>query len=353
MKRASIEVDNLTRASWTAAEGKLSSNALSKAMESGEHSAKIWSSFQNNLSKEEQTALLSKRASRNLQVYSDFLTLLQPPVSAENQRRLASLVERHSSFISSQLQHDSKLRVRFITTLQDCSPIDSTYKTLLKQIAKSPALAKDFETLLSGYMNNSPCSPPLHVPYHDQKLRTYLVNSYKIYATIANTLLKYPENFTPKFIAQTLFSGTTLPPEFVKELETFTWNVKNFLKLLLTYVSTTLVDWVSTVPPLSSEIVAEIKNCSKTKPASMHKKPVNFNEFRRVSACEVKKPESVLTIKTNNPLSNEDELPFMPATPIKRSSDSSFDSLDSPEALPKATCIEEESNVYRPTYFIP
>lgn len=296
MKRVSSEDDaKLARDDWLK-DGQLSGSALSKKMKDGTQSSAIWSSFQ-QLSTEDRDSLLKKRGTENLRHYAELTTLLTPPVSPEQQRRLANFVKRHSSFTSNQLQHDPLLRRIFLAALQDCSHIGSTYRILLQQIAKTPKLATDFQTLLRAYMTDTPCPPPLHVLYAKNALRQFLVSSYKTYPAIANILLRYPENFENDFIARIVISRTTLPTDFIKNIKSTDWQFWNTLQIILSYISTTLVDFIYTTPPIYSAIQEAIIQQAKITPPDQKNSPVNFNAFKTISAAESKKAVAVLAVE--------------------------------------------------------
>ncbi len=303
MKKAPNDVDvKLTHDNWLN-KGQLSGATLSKKMKDGKQSANIWSSFQ-TLSLDERTTLLKKSSNAALRQYNELVTLLTPPVSAEKQRRLANLVKKHETFIRDQLEHDPSLRQKYLAALQDSSHIDSSYRILLQHIAKTPSLAKDFQTLLNAYMTNTPCSVPLHILYFKAPLRRFLVSSYTTYPAITNTLLKFPENFDVEFIARIVLSRTTMPRDFIENINTAHWKFWNTLQIILSYVSSTLADFISSSPPIYSviqEAIIQKDTANKQEAANKHpgpqKSPIDFNAFRTISAAESQKAVAPLAVQ--------------------------------------------------------
>ncbi|MBX9586899.1 MAG: hypothetical protein K2X50_06535 [Gammaproteobacteria bacterium] len=353
MKRAPIEFDKLSHDIWLI-EGKLNARSLSKAMEDGKQSAKIWSSFQEHLIQSERDTLL-KEKNPHLRLYSELYSLLESPVSADKQRKLAKLVQKHSVFVVNQLQHDSELRIKFLLSLRDCSHIASEYRILLEQITKTPALAKDFETLLLGYMTNTPCNPPLHIPYHNKGLRSFLVNSYETYPTISLMLLRNPENFKIEFIARTVLSRNTLPSEFKAELKSLRWQFRNLLKLIIASVSTTLGDLMFNTPPITSKLLDTIVTHPEINKPAPARVPVNFNQFKTISADQLEKVEGVLTKRRP---SSEDFLieedsgisPIKSGLPARHLFEA-FYTPDSHVREQKHLSTDDEPVTYQPTYF--
>lgn len=289
MKKAPKDGEfEVTRDSWLK-KGQLSGAKLSKEMRIGENSSKIWSSFQNDLSQFDRESLLNENS--NLRLYQDLINTLNSPVSNDQQDNLADLVKKQSKFIANQLQYDLALRQKFILSLRNCSHITATYKILLAQIAKTPVLAKDFETLLLALMNNQTCAPPFDKP----ELRGFLKHSIEFYPAVADTMLKYPTNFSVDLIALTVLSSKTLPLDFKDNLKSTLWNVVNTLKILVsTYVSSALVDFFASEPPISSNLIETLLTTDLEK-LSPVKTPVKFNELRTISASEIKQQEGVFT----------------------------------------------------------
>lgn len=356
MKRAPIEFDKLTRDHWL--EGtKVSGKALSKAMKEGEQSSKIWSSFQQNLTQDQRDALIKVKSNRHLRLYNEFYSLLESPVSADKQRKLAKLVQKHSAFVGNQLQHDSALRVKFLSSLRDCSHIESEYRILLEQITKTPALAKDFEKLLLAYMSDTPCKPPLHIPYHNKGLRCYLVRSYETYPTISLMLLRNPEHFSIEFIARTVLSRITLPSEFKSEINSIRWKFRNLLKLVIASLSTTLVDLVFNTPPITSEVLNAILTLPVIKKPAPVRVPANFNEFKTISADQLEKVEGVLTKKrptSEEVIDVEDDCEFTPIRSQPRYEREPFYTPVTPPFAQKGQNIADEPDdtvPYPLTYF--
>lgn len=352
MKRAPIEFDKLTRDHWL--EGtKVSGKALSKAMKEGEQSSKIWSSFQEHLTQVDRDALLKVKSNRHLRLYDELYNLLESPVTADKQRKLAKLVQKHSAFVGNQLQHDRDLRVKFLSSLRDCSHIESEYRILLEQITKTPALAKDFETLLLGYMTNTLCDPPLHVPYHNKGLRSYLVRSYETYPHISLMLLRNPENFSIEFIARTLLSRITLPSEFKSEINSIRWKFRNFLKLAIASLSTTLVDLVFNTPPITLEVLNAILTLPEVKKPEPVRVPVNFNAFKTISADQLEKVEGVLTERHSSKqvIDVGDDSDFSPFKPLPRNLQSLDCTTDFESKREQASDDQPETVPYPLTYF--
>lgn len=353
MKKALNEVDaKLTREDWLA-KGQMSGAALSKKMKDGTQSANIWSSFQ-DLLPEERNTLLKKSSNAALRQYNELVTLLTPPVSADKQRRLANLVKKHETFISNQLEHDPSLRQKYLAALQDCSHIDSSYRILLQHIAKTPSLAKDFQTLLLAYMTNNACAVPLHILYYKEPLRRFLVSSYTTYPAITNTLLKFPENFDVDFIARIVLSRTTMPKDFIENINTAHWKFWNTLQIILSYVSSTLANLISTAPPIYSAIqeaiiqkdAANKQEAANKKPGSL-KPPVNFNAFRTISAAESQKAVAGLAVPLPEYDDVGDDSGLSPIRQIRRNRDNGFYS-PYPKFAKERDAEEEDLQYYVP-----
>lgn len=352
MKKAPIDFDKLSHDNWLK-EGKLNARSLSKAMKDGKQSAKIWSSFQKDLSQDERDILL-KDKNPHLRLYNELYSLLESPISADKQRKLAKLVQKHSVFVANQLQHDSKLRVNYLLSLRDCSHIESEYRVLLEQITKTPALAKDFETLLLGYMTNTPCNPPLHIPYYNKGLRSFLVKSYETYPTISLMLLRNPENFTSEFVARTVLSRITLPSEFKAELKSLKWQFRNLLKLIIASVSTTLGDLIFNTPPITSKLLETIVTHPEIKKPEPVRVPVNFNQFKTISADQLEKVEGVLSKRRTLSLeflSEDDDSEISPIKSLPRHELETLMTPGTPLSVQKKSLMDDEPVTYQTTYF--
>jgi hypothetical protein len=288
--------------------GKLSGMALSKGLKSGQYSKSIWNSFQ-GLSLADQKVLLARKKNRYLSLYNDLFKHLNENSSATRleikQRNLAKLVTKAPSFISNQLQHDSELRKLFLSSLIDCQ--QPQYGILIEQIAQTPALASDFETLLSDIMNNNHNSS-LNSLSNNLRLSDFFARSIALKSTIANTLLKYPDHFSAEFTTRIVLNRSGAAKVFRSNIASTLWQFNNALKLMLQYLFPAFADVFFKTPPLQYEIIEIMQkmppDLKSAKETGAPRIPFKFNQFQ----ADAVRPR---TLEQERSLAS-DELPLTP-----------------------------------------